>query len=159
MTTVESIAAELLARGWRMATAESCTGGMIASACTDLPGSSQWFAGSIVTYTVEWKCRYLGVPSQTIDQYGVVSNETALAMVNGCREHCGVEAAVAVTGIAGPTGAEPGKPLGTVFIAASAGPRPPVVRRYQFTGDRAAVRRAATTAALELLLGEIRICP
>lgn len=138
-----------------MATAESCTGGMIAAACTDIPGSSQWFAGGIVTYTVEWKCRFLGIPAELIEQYGVVSGMTAQAMVDGCRKHCDVEAAVAITGIAGPTGAEPEKPVGTVFIAVSIGARNTVVKRCQFNGDRIAIRKAATQAALELLLDEL----
>lgn len=156
MTTVETIASKLLALRWHLATAESCTGGMIAAACTDLPGSSQWFAGGLVTYTVEWKCHFLDIPPELIEKYGVVSSMTAQAMADGCRKRCNVEAAIAITGIAGPTGAEPNKPVGTVFIAVSAGNRPTVVKRYQFDGDRNAIRHAATQAALELLLSELQ---
>lgn len=153
---VKKIADGLLSRQWRMATAESCTGGMVAAACTAIPGSSQWFAGGLVTYAIPWKERYLGVSSQTIMQHGVVSAQTAQEMATGCCRHCGVNAAVAVTGIAGPGGAEPGNPVGTVFIAAIAGGKTPLVRRFEFPGCRQAVREAATAAALSLLLEALR---
>ncbi len=147
---IHSIAAALLDRGWTMATAESCTGGGIAAACTDVPGSSQWFAGAVVAYTIPWKERLLGVPAETIGHFGVVSHETVAAMLHGLQERHGVQAGIAVSGIAGPTGAEPGKPVGTVVLGAIADAAIDV-RTFHFPGDRLAVRAAAVTEGLRLL--------
>lgn len=146
------IAAILQRRRWLLGSAESCTGGMIAAACTDLPGSSAWFAGGVVTYTIPWKERLLGVSAAVIGSAGVVSAATAEAMATGLLRQHGVNAAIATTGIAGPSGAEPGKPVGTVFIAATVAGFPPRTRRFQFSGSRAEVREGATEAALHMLL-------
>ncbi|MBQ4480892.1 MAG: CinA family protein [Victivallales bacterium] len=151
---ITAIADELLKRGWWLATAESCTGGMIAETLTAVPGSSRWFAGGVVSYTVPWKERLLGVPSETIERFGVVSEETARAMVAGLGR-LGAQAGMAITGIAGPTGAEPGKPVGTVCIAAMAGDHM-LARTCHFPGGRDEVRRAATRRALEMLEGMLR---
>ncbi len=148
--TIQSIAEELLKRGWWLATAESCTGGGIAAALTAVPGSSRWFAGGLVTYAVPWKERLLGVPHATIAQCGVVSEETVAAMLRGLQERHGVQAGVAVSGIAGPGGAEPGKPVGTVVVGACAG----AARRVEtchFDGDREAVRASAVARGLAML--------
>ena len=156
-TTIEAIAGELMRRGWWMATAESCTGGGIASALTAVPGSSQWFAGGLVTYIIPWKERLLGVPADTIETFGVVSEETVSAMLQGLQSEQGVQAGIAVSGIAGPTGAEPGKPVGTVVLGVCAG-NARVVETCHFTGDREAVRTAAVIhgiAMLEKLFSEI----
>ena len=147
---IQAIADELLKRGWWLATAESCTGGMIAEALTAVPGSSGWFAGGVVSYTIPWKERLLSVPSSIIEQFGVVSEETARAMVDGVVTGQGVQAGMATTGIAGPTGAEPGKPVGTVCIAVRAGERA-LVKTCHFSGGRDEVRHAATRQALEML--------
>ncbi|KPF45971.1 damage-inducible protein CinA [beta proteobacterium AAP51] len=114
---VQALAAALRARGWRMATAESCTGGLIAAACTELAGSSEWFERGFVTYSNEAKTSLLGVPAALIAAHGAVSEEVARAMVQGALQHAPVQLAVAVTGIAGPGGAVPGKPVGTVWLA------------------------------------------
>ncbi len=150
-----AIAEGLLRRGWRMATAESCTGGMIAAACTDLAGSSQWFDGGLVTYAIPWKERLLGVEEETVRVHGVVSEAVVAQMLRGLRERHGVQAGVAVSGIAGPGGAEPGKPVGTVAVGAFLG-ETTVVEMRHFPGDRGQVRQAAVECALRLLLRILR---
>ncbi len=141
------ISGTLLARGWMLATAESCTGGMIAAACTDLAGSSQWFERGFVTYSNAAKVQCLGVPAALIDQDGAVSESVARAMAQGAVRHSAAQVAVAVTGIAGPTGGTPGKPVGTVWFGWHVdGATHGEMRR--FDGDRAAVRRATVRHAL-----------
>jgi len=140
---------QLQARGWKVAVAESCTGGLLGGRLTDVSGSSEWFAGGIVAYEDEVKRRLLGVDAAALETHGAVSESTAVAMADGVRERLAADAGVAITGIAGPTGGSPEKPVGTVMIAVSAGPV--VVRTYRFVGDRAMVRQQAVTAALELL--------
>ena len=156
-TTIQTIAEALLKRGWWLATAESCTGGMIAEALTAVPGSSQWFSGGLVTYTIPWKERLLGVPPRIIEEFGVVSEETVRAMLQGLWEIHKVEAGIAVSGIAGPTGAEPGKPVGTVVIGAYAESEM-WVETCHFSGGRDEVRACAVRQGIamlgRLLLGE-----
>jgi nicotinamide-nucleotide amidase len=154
---VAEVAAALGARGWMLATAESCTGGLIAARCTDRAGSSAWFDRGFVTYSNEAKTELLGVDEPTLAAEGAVSEAVARAM-----------AAVAVTGIAGPSGAVPGKPVGTVWLgwAVRSMPQPAApsgwaqggapqtfctvgAQRLQLTGDRAAIRQATVQAALE----------
>jgi nicotinamide-nucleotide amidase len=138
----------LRARGEVLATAESCTGGWIAKACTDIAGSSGWFEGGAVTYSNAAKQTLLGVAQQTLDRHGAVSRETALEMVAGALQRFGASVAVAVTGIAGPGGGSPGKPVGTVWMAwqrRGIGARAEV---FHFAGDRDAVRRQTVAAAL-----------
>ena len=148
---VQPLAAALRGRGWRMAAAESCTGGLIAAACTELPGSSDWFERGYVTYSNAAKAEMLGVEAALISQHGAVSEEVALAMLQGALQRAPVQLAVAVTGIAGPGGAVPGKPVGTVWLAwGTAGAA--YARRLQLQGDRAAVRMATVHAALSRLL-------
>ena len=149
--SVAELALALQARAWRLATAESCTGGLIAAACTALAGSSLWFERGFVTYSNESKTALLGVPPALIDAHGAVSEQVALAMAQGALTRAPVQLAVAVTGIAGPGGAVPGKPVGTIWLAwASAdGVR---AERLQLAGDRAAVRAATVQAALQRLL-------
>ena len=148
---VLALADALRARGWRMAAAESCTGGLIAAACTAVAGSSDWFERGFVTYSNAAKQELLGVPEALIAAHGAVSEEVACAMAQGALRHAPVDLAVAVTGIAGPGGAVPGKPVGTVWLAWG---RAPDVRaeRLQLDGDRAAVRAATVQAALRRLL-------
>ena len=141
-----------LLRGMRysMATAESCTGGMIAAAVTDVPGSSDYFAGSVVSYSNAWKAACLGVTEETLAAYGAVSRETAAEMLDGLRQRHHVDAGVAVTGVAGPGGGTAEKPLGLVFIAS--GVRGDAeVNRFVFPGDRASVRLRTTSVALNQL--------
>lgn len=148
---LQALAAALRQRGWKLATAESCTGGLIAAACTALPGSSDWFERGFVTYSNEAKSQLLGVPAALIASHGAVSREVALAMAQGALQRAPVQLAVAVTGIAGPGGAVPGKPVGTVWLGwgTAAGLR---AERLQLPGDRAAVRAATVAQALQRLL-------
>ncbi len=137
----------LTLRGWMMASAESCTGGLIAAACTDLAGSSEWFERGFVTYSNAAKTELLGVDEQLIEQHGAVSEPVANAMALGAVLHSRAEVAVAVTGIAGPSGGAPDKPVGTVWFGWSI---QGVVHTEMkiYSGDRAAVRVAAVQHAL-----------
>ena len=137
----------LLARGQMLATAESCTGGLIAAACTDLAGSSQWFERGFVTYSNAAKTETLGVPATLIAQHGAVSEPVARAMAEGAIAHSHAQISVAVTGVAGPTGGSAEKPVGTVWLAWCVNGRTHSELRH-FAGDRAAVRRATVRCAL-----------
>ncbi|MDQ3059080.1 MAG: CinA family protein [Pseudomonadota bacterium] len=141
----------LQARGWKLATAESCTGGLIAAACTDLAGSSNWFERGLVTYSNEAKTELLGVPSEMIAQHGAVSEEVARAMALGALANSRAQAAVAVTGVAGPSGGSADKPVGTVWLG-WATPAGVVTDLQRFDGDRAAVRQASVRHALGRLI-------
>ena len=145
------VAQALLARGWKLATAESCTGGMIAAACTDLGGSSQWFERGFVTYSNEAKVDSLGVDAASIAQHGAVSEVVARAMAFGAVRHSLAQASVAVTGVAGPTGGSKDKPVGTVWFGFQVDGRLTSETRH-FDGDRAAVRAATVQYALRRLL-------
>lgn len=147
----EQLAQALQARGWMMATAESCTGGLIAAACTDLSGSSNWFERGFVTYSNEAKTELLGVDAALIEANGAVSEVVARAMAFGAVRHSRAQVSVAVTGVAGPTGGSKDKPVGTVWFGFSvSGLLTSEVRR--FDGDRAAVRGATVDHALTRLL-------
>jgi nicotinamide-nucleotide amidase len=148
---VAALADALLARGWRMASAESCTGGLIAAACTARAGSSDWFERGFVTYSNAAKTELLGVDAGLIAEHGAVSEAVACAMLLGTLQRAPVQLAVAVTGIAGPGGAVPGKPVGTVWLAWGT-TEAPQAERLQLGGDRDAVRAATVAAALTRLL-------
>lgn len=144
------LAQALQARGWMLATAESCTGGMIAAACTDLSGSSNWFERGFVTYSNAAKSELLGVDPQLIATHGAVSEVVARAMAFGAVRHSQAQVGVAVTGIAGPTGGSRDKPVGTVWFGFHVdGLLSSETRR--FDGDRAAVREATVRHALRRL--------
>ena len=145
------ISLRLLARCHLLATAESCTGGMIAAACTDLSGSSQWFERGFVTYSNEAKAEMLGVPPGLIDQHGAVSEPVARAMADGALAHSRAQVSLAVTGVAGPTGGTEAKPVGTVWFAWCVGGETHSEMQH-FAGDRAAVRTATLRYALKRLL-------
>jgi len=151
------LAVALRSRGWSLATAESCTGGWIAKCCTDLPGSSDWFDGGVVSYSNAAKQRWLQVESATLERDGAVSPGVACQMAEGLRLAAGVDAAVAVTGIAGPDGGTPDKPVGTVWFAWSMAERPTEAERLVFAGDRQAVRRQTIAHALRGVL--VRLGP
>jgi len=153
------LAARLLARGETLATAESCTGGMIATVLTDLAGSSAWFERGIVSYSNAAKTELLGVPEATIASFGAVSGPTVIAMADGLRARAPVAWTVSVSGIAGPTGEVPGKPVGTVFIGWSGAGVAASSTRFQVAGDRDAVRRRTVAAALAGLLDLIDATP
>lgn len=140
----------LRARGWTLAVAESCTGGMIGARLTAIPGSSEVFRGGLICYADESKTRDLDVPPELIQSEGAVSEAVARAMARGVARRFGADASVAATGIAGPTGGSEEKPVGTVWLAARAGEQERALRR-RFPGDRREVRRRGTQAALDLL--------
>jgi nicotinamide-nucleotide amidase len=141
----------LLKRGWMLATAESCTGGLISATCTDLAGSSQWFERGFVTYSNEAKTDLLGVDAVLIARDGAVSESVARAMAQGALSRSRAQVAVAVTGVAGPGGGTATKPVGTVWLA-WATPHGITSEVQHFTGDRAAVRSATVQHALRSLL-------
>jgi nicotinamide-nucleotide amidase len=159
---VEQLAEALLHHGWMLATAESCTGGMIAARCTDLSGSSQWLERGFVSYSNEAKHEMLGVDPALIAQHGAVSAEVAQAMALGALRHSLAQVSLAVTGVAGPTGGSQDKPVGTVWFAwalpSDCGPTLGADTAWvktecvQFKGDRAAVREATLQHALRSLL-------
>ena len=159
---IETLAQRLLQRGWMMVTAESCTGGMVASRCTDLAGSSQWFERGFVTYSNEAKHELLGVDNALSKTHGAVSEEVARAMALGALRHSRAQVSLAITGVAGPGGGTAHKPVGTVWLAwAVPGDSGPTLgadtafvkaQRYRFEGDRAAVRQASMNRAIEGLL-------
>ena len=148
---VAALADALRVRDWKIATAESCTGGMIAAACTALAGSSDWFERGFVTYSNESKSELLGVPAALIERNGAVSAEVACAMAEGALVHSRASLAVAVTGIAGPTGATPDKPVGTVWLAVARRGEAARTELLQLKGDRAAVRAQTVQHALARL--------
>lgn len=147
----ERLAQVLQARGWMLATAESCTGGLIAAACTDLSGSSNWFERGFVTYSNEAKTELLGVDASAIAQHGAVSEVVARAMAFGAVRRSLAQVSVAVTGVAGPTGGTPDKPVGTVWFGFQVDGKL-VSETRRFDGDRAAVRAQTVQHALRRLL-------
>ena len=146
------LAAALRARGRKLVTAESCTGGMIAAACTAVAGSSDWFERGFVTYSNDAKSQSLGVPAGLIEAHGAVSAEVARAMAEGALRHSRADLAVAVTGIAGPTGGTPNKPVGTVWLGIAQSGAEPVTELLNLGGDRAAVRSQTVQIALQRLI-------
>src|ERR1700689_3708670 len=141
LTLATRVGEALLARRLRLVTAESCTGGFIAKTLTDIPGSSQWFECGYVTYSNAAKMRDLGVASRTLDEHGAVSEAVVREMAAGALRVTNADAAMAVTGIAGPDGASPGKPVGTVWFGSCIRGRAQVevnAERVQFAGDRQA---------------------
>lgn len=150
---VHLMAKKLLQRGWMMATAESCTGGLIAARCTDLAGSSHWFDRGWVSYSNAAKSELLGVPPLLLEQHGAVSEPVARAMASGALQRAHAQVSVAVTGVAGPAGGSVGKPVGTVWFAWCMDGKVSS-ERCVFAGDRAAVRDATVQHAL---LGLLRL--
>lgn len=145
---VEALAEALVQRGWMLATAESCTGGLIAGTCTDRAGSSQWFDSAVVSYSNHAKQGWLGVPPDLIERDGAVSESVVRAMAEGVRARSGARVAVAVSGIAGPGGGSCDKPVGTVWVAWAVVDQPTSARCFLFDGDRAQVRWQTCEAAL-----------
>ncbi|HZH55990.1 nicotinamide-nucleotide amidohydrolase family protein [Yanghanlia caeni] len=151
-----SLGERLLDRGWMLSCAESCTGGLLAAAITDIPGSSQWFDRGLVTYSNAAKRELLGVHAETLERFGAVSEETAMEMAAGVLAAAsGSDFAVSTTGIAGPDGGTPGKPVGMVCFGFATRTAQGVVTRAEtrvFAGDRQAVRAAAVNFALSTAL-------
>ena len=140
-----------LGRSLTVGTAESCTGGLVASAITDVAGSSGYFRGAVVAYADETKRALLGVPADILAAHGAVSAQVARAMAEGARDRLGVDLAAAVTGVAGPGGGSDAKPVGLTYVAV-ADPGGVEVRRHQWTGDRIANKVASAAAVLELAI-------
>jgi nicotinamide-nucleotide amidase len=149
--TVDALVAAALAdRGWRVAVGESCTGGLLTGRLTAAPGASAWVLGGVAAYANGAKEALLGVPAETLAAVGAVSPEVAAALADGARERFGAEVGVGVTGVAGPGGGRPGRPVGTVH-AAVVGPEGTVTRSVVLPGSRETVRQRTTTLALHLL--------
>jgi nicotinamide-nucleotide amidase len=148
---IQRIAVALIRRKECMGVAESCTGGLIGAACTSLSGSSQWFERGVISYSNQAKTELLGVPPALIELHGSVSEAVAGHMARGLMAHAPLDWALAVTGVAGPTGGSEGKPVGTVWLAIGHGGRLVRVWREQFPGDRHAVRLATVRTGLSAL--------
>ena len=158
LALVGLVADLLLKNQWMMATAESCTGGMISAACTDLSGSSNWFERGFVTYSDAAKTELLGVGAALIKKHGAVSEEVARAMATGALSRSPAQVSVAVTGVAGPTGGSAAKPVGTVWFGFAL-PGQVVSEVRRFDGDRAAVRAATIRHALQRLVELLQPTP
>jgi PncC family amidohydrolase len=154
LALVERLQELCLERGLRVATAESCTGGLVAHLITSVPGSSGYFRGGVVSYSDDAKRLLLDVGEELLSAHGAVSAQAARAMAVGVRGKLGVDLAVAVTGVAGPGGGSGAKPVGLTYVAA-ADERGVEVRRFVWSGDRAANTSASARAAIELLLARI----
>lgn len=148
---LQTLASQLVTRKQMLATAESCTGGLISAACTSLSGSSDWFERGFVTYSNAAKCDQLGIPASLIERHGAVSEPVACAMASGAVARSRAQLSVAVTGVAGPTGGSANKPVGTVWFA-WCGPTGIQAERILFSGDRATVRGATVLHALQGVL-------
>jgi len=144
---VEALAENLRAKGWWLATAESCTGGLIASELTNVPGSSAWYMGGVIAYSNKVKQQMLDVPSDVLAASGAVSRETVLAMARGAARRFGAECALAVSGIAGPDGGTPDKPVGTVWIGWCVNGQA-TAEVFQFGGGRLDVKRQSVLEAV-----------
>jgi len=153
--SAELLARELEARAWKLAVAESCTGGGLGARITDIPGSSAYFVGGIIAYDNRVKRDLLGVPEAVFAEAGAVSRSAAEAMAIGCLRRFGADVAASITGIAGPGGGTSDKPVGLVYIAAATRDGVRSEERH-FPGGRAAVRREAVEAALRLALAAVR---
>jgi nicotinamide-nucleotide amidase len=151
-TLSAQVGAWLQGRGLRLATAESCTGGWVAQVVTATAGSSAWFERGFITYSNDAKRELLGVAEQTLATKGAVSEQTAAEMAQGALAASRADVALAITGIAGPTGGSAARPVGTVCFAWAVRGAPPVSQRAQFDGDREAVRRASVVFALTRLI-------
>src|SRR5688500_18100633 len=154
LNLAESVLAACRSRSWHVATAESCTGGLVAAALTAIAGASDVVECGFVTYSNDAKMELLGVPRETIAAHGAISAETAAAMARGAVARAGLDLAVSITGIAGPSGGTLLKPVGLVYLGVARKDGAARVEPRVFLGDRAAVRRAAVIEALELLQAE-----
>lgn len=147
LDTVKTLAEILLSKNWKMAAAESCTGGLVCANLTELAGSSEWFERGYITYSNEAKEESLGVPSELIESFGAVSEQVAKAMAEGAQANSGANTAISITGIAGPSGGSAEKPVGTVCfgwaIQSDAGEKRVLTKTMYFDGDRQAIREQA----------------
>ena len=151
----EWVVTRLRERGLRIATAESCSGGLLAHRLTNIPGASEVFTHGFVTYANDAKVSELGVPSSLIEAHGAVSEPVALAMANGAMEKSGSDFALSLTGIAGPGGGSDAKPVGLVFIGLARRGKPTLCKEYRFPRDRETFKQLATQTALDMLRHEL----
>ena len=156
LALAEQVLARCRARNWRLATAESCTGGLVAAALTAIAGSSDVVERGFVTYSNEAKIKLLGVSADTIAAHGAVSAQTCAAMARGAIGHAPIDLAVSITGVVGPGGGTPQKPVGLVYLGVARKDGNARVERRIFPGDRTEIRNAAVLLALELLHDEAR---
>jgi len=156
LTLAQSVLDACRARGWHVATAESCTGGLVAGALTAIAGSSDVVERGFVTYSNEAKSELLGVPPETIEAHGAVSSQTTAAMAEGAVARAPVDLAISVTGVAGPGGGSTAKPVGLVIFGLARRNGPCRTERHVFDGDRSSMRQGALQMALELLAAEAR---
>jgi nicotinamide-nucleotide amidase len=152
MSLIEDVSHALRSRGLRMTSAESCTGGLISAAITDLAGSSEIFDRGFITYSNQSKIDLLGVYATTLEAFGAVSEQTAIAMVEGALRQTPADIAVSVTGVAGPGGGSPEKPVGLVYIGVGLKGQKAKAYKHNFSGDRASVRQQSVSAALTHIL-------
>ena len=153
---LEVLVGELLRmRGLRLAVAESCTGGLIGHLLTNVAGSSTYYMGSVTAYAYEAKVRILGVSWVTLEKFGAVSAETVIEMARGVRTALAADIGISVSGIAGPAGGTPDKPVGTIWIGVSS-PKDEYARQFLFLGNRLAVKEQAAQAALHLLVEHLQ---
>ena len=156
--SARELASILIQRGWKIALAESCTGGLVCATLTELAGSSDWFERGYITYSNQAKTECLGIPAETIKSYGAVSEPVAIGMAEGARLNANVNVAISITGIAGPTGGSPEKPVGTVCFAwtikknMSQDEIETTSNTQQFSGNRQAVREQARDHVLSKLI-------
>ncbi|MCR9259833.1 MAG: CinA family protein [Pseudomonadaceae bacterium] len=149
---LEQLSQHFIRRNWRLVSAESCTGGLLAASVTNLAGSSEWFEGAFVTYRLTAKTRFLGVQAATLRRHGAVSEPVAREMAQGALDHSDADISVAITGLAGPSGGEPLQPVGTVWFAWCDANGLIQAQAHVFKGTRAQVREAAVATALDGLL-------
>jgi nicotinamide-nucleotide amidase len=158
-----ALANALIKRGWTLALAESCTGGLVSATLTELPGSSAWFERAYITYSNEAKAQCLDVPLEAINSFGAVSEPVAIAMAQGARKKAAVHVAISITGIAGPAGGSPEKPVGTVCFAWVLGDIESIglthCKTAHFLGDRSSIRKQACEYALTELIGLLTSTP
>jgi nicotinamide-nucleotide amidase len=154
---IATMAKTLIAKGWRLSTAESCTGGLVSASITALAGSSEWFERGYITYSNQAKSEDIDVSQNLIEQYGAVSDQVARAMALGTKQNSGSDIALSITGIAGPTGGSPEKPVGTVCFAWVLANDQMVSETKHFEGDRQQIRQQACDFSLRKLLDLLRI--
>ncbi|MCC6802122.1 MAG: nicotinamide-nucleotide amidohydrolase family protein [Anaerolineae bacterium] len=158
-TLEAQVGARLTARGWTVCAAESCTGGLVMHRLTNIAGSSGYVLGGVVTYSNEAKQKLIGVREATLVAHGAVSEQTAAEMVEGVRALFDADIAVSITGIAGPGGGTPEKPVGLTYIGLKVRGQPPQVQRHMWAGDRVTIKEASASAALGWMLETLEALP
>ena len=152
---VQTLAKLMIAKKFKLATAESCTGGMLSQRVTALSGSSEWFECGFITYSNDLKISLLGVQAKVLDEFGAVSKEVAEQMALGTLQNCAADIAVSITGIAGPRGGSTAKPVGTVYIATAKLNQSAKAKHYHFKGNREVIRKQTTHAAIKLVVDQL----